>query len=341
MFWRSLWVGVLLSLMSTTGQAGTATANLTVNLTQVGAVPPVAAAAGFTTLAVNYDFSSVAYADPNTNWLDCTDSDDTKIWHLGSPGVPSGVTYGGCDIHQKFDSVAGANVLNVHLDVNTNPCNSWGAYCSTSLETRNEISHAISASYPNKYFEAVVRIEGTYPQGPFNGPAAAWEWPVGDNGLEGDNVELQYDSGGYGNDGVVNWCTSCNGVNTAAWITWNSNYNQNIPSGWSPTAYHKYGMLTTSDGSTAITMCWFIDDVLQSCTDAPEVQSYMYTQRKFLIMTAYAAGGDGQGTGNAPGIIVSRNLDVQYMKIYSCDQWPTQMCNGSTRVTNGNLTYWH
>ena len=345
MFWRSLWAGVLLSLIPVTGQAGTATANLTVNLTQVGVVPPVAANAGFTTLAANYDFSSPSYADPNTNWLDCNDSDNSKIWHLGSPGVPAGNTFGGCAIHQKFDSVAGVNVINVHLDVNTNPCNSWGAYCSTSMETRNENGFVGTATYPNKYYETVVRNEGAFSDTTFNSPQGVWEWndcASGCLGIEGDVVELQYDSNGYGNDGVINWghgnCSS--GDCFGAWTSYCCN-NPNVPPGWSSTAYHKYGMLTTSDGATAITMCWFIDDVLQSCSDVPNVQGYEFTERKFLIATAYAAGGDGQGTGNGPGIIESRDFDVQYIHIYSCGQWPTQMCNGSTRVTNGNLTYWH
>lgn len=318
--------------------AGTATTNLTVQINPVGAVPPVAAAAGFNTLAGNYDFSTAGYADPNTNWIDCNNTDNSKIWHIGSPGVPGSVTYGGCNVHQKFDSVAGKNIVNVHLDLSAN-CAGQGAYCSTSIETRNENGYVGTATYPNKYYETVARVEGSFSDTTFNSPQGVWEWndcSSGCNGIEGDVVEFQYDSGGYGNDGLVNWASgNCSsGMCFGAWTSYCCN-NAHVPSGWSSTAYHKYGMLTTSDGATNISMCWFIDDILQSCGDVPSVQSFEYAQRKFLIMTAYAA-------GSTSNMIASRDLDVQYIKIWSCANWATQMCNGSTKSTDGNgVTYWH
>lgn len=334
----------LLVGISSAGWAGTATTNLSVNIQPAGAAPAVAVAAGFTTQAAFYDFSTAAYADPNTNWIDCNDSDNSKIWHLGSPGVPSGVTYGGCNVHQKFDSVAGKNVMNVLLPTSAN-CSGQGAYCSTSIETRNENGFITTATYPNKYYETVARIEGPpFSDTTFNSPQGVWEWNDcgagnGCAGIEGDVVEFQYDSGGYGNDGVPNWGGGAGPPGFTGWTSYCCN-NTHVPSGWSPLAYHKYGMLTTSDGATAITMCWFIDDVLQSCTDVPALQSWELTQRKFLIMTSYAAGGNGQGSG--PPMYVDRNLDVQYIKIWSCANWATQMCNGSTRSTDGNgVVYWH
>ena len=62
--------------------------------------PAEAAQAGFTTLAGHYLFSDLAYTNPSSNWVDCADNDDTKVWHAGSPGVSSTVP---CDhIRQKL-----------------------------------------------------------------------------------------------------------------------------------------------------------------------------------------------------------------------------------------------
>lgn len=335
---RAYLIALLLLSLVPACQAGTATTNLTVQINPVGAVPAVAAAAGFNTLAANYDFSTATYADPNTNWIDCNNSDNSKIWHIGSPGVPGSVTYGGCNVHQKNDSVAGKNVVDVQLLTSAN-CAGQGAYCSTSIETRNENGYVGTATYPNKYFETVARVEGSFSDTTYNSPQGVWEWndcSSGCLGIEGDVVELQYDSGGYGNDGAPNWGAGGSpppGV--TAWTSYCCN-NTHVPSGWSSTAYHKYGMLTTSDGATAITMCWFIDDILQKCSDIPSVQGFEFTQRKFLIMTSYAA--ENAGTS----MIANRDLDVQYIKIWSCANWATQMCNGTTRSTDANgVVYWH
>jgi hypothetical protein len=94
-------------------------------------------------------------------------------------------------------------------------------------------------------------------------------------------------------------------------------------------------MLTTSDGATAVTVCWFVDDRPQSCADVPNIQANEFSQRKFLIMTAYAK-------GPPVPIIASRDLDVEYIQIWSCTDWVAQMCNGATKSTDGNgVTYWH
>lgn len=220
----------------------------------------------------------------------------------------------------------------------TAPPQNPGPWCSTSLETRNENGHVISASFPNKYYETVARVEGSFSDRTYNSPQGIWEWwqenTPGDGGIECDVVEFQYDSGGYANDGCPNWGGG-GPQNGASYTGWTSYSINNLPPGWSPTAYHKYGMLTTSDGATAVTVCWFVDDRPQSCADVPNIQANEFSQRKFLIMTAYAK-------GPPVPIIASRDLDVEYIHVWSCTDWVAQMCNGATKSTDGNgVTYWH
>jgi hypothetical protein len=321
-------------------------ANLSVQVVPAASVPAGAQAAGFTTLAANYDFSTTAYADPNTNWLDCNNNDPTKVWHKGSPGV-----YGiNCNIHQVVDSLDGSTVMRISLLLSDNCAGSGLAFpsCSVSMETRNESNRFnVNAEYPNMYFETVARIENTFNNGQgFAGPSGAvWSWSDDANaglstGTEIDDVEFQSDSGGYANDGSPNWAGGSGPPSITGWTSYAPN-NANIPGGWSPTAYHKYGFLETSDGSSDIRICWFIDDVLQSCLSVPSVQSFEFVQRHFLVMTVYGTDGSGKPQG------VDRLFDTKYIRIWSCPSWSSTngsssgTCNGTTLFNSGGLAYWH
>src|ERR1700730_17424147 len=80
-----------------------------------GPTPPAeAVAAGFTTLAANYDFSQPFYAT-QSNWLDCTGaltgaSVPSATWHWGNPGLRPSLP---CNINQATDPVTGQPVLDI------------------------------------------------------------------------------------------------------------------------------------------------------------------------------------------------------------------------------------
>ncbi len=322
--------------------ASGASAVLTVHVAPSG-VPVEAANAGFTTLAGNYDFSSPAYADPNTNWLDCGDNNNTQIWHTASPGIGSI----NCNIHQKVDTLDGSTVMSTVLDATAvaSACSGFSSgdhRCSVSMMTQNDSSRVVTAGFPHHYMETVTRIEHTYSDTDDIPSGSVWEWwyPGATCGTELDNVELSSDKGGFGNDGSPDYCDS--GNNITAWTSYAPN-NTKIPSGWSPTAYHKYGMLDTSDGASTIYLCWFIDDVLQGCNNQGSnsgLQSQQYVARHFLVTTVYAAGDGVPFAG-------PRVQDTKYIRVWTCPTWtstdssPTGMCNGSTLFNSGGLTYWH
>lgn len=73
--------------------------------------------------------------------------------------------------------------------------------------------------------------------------------------------------------------------------------------------YHRYGALLTSDGSAA-----------------------QYLERNWLIM--------GAGAG-APPAGRTYNMYNKHVRVWSCANWQNAMCNGSTLLSSGGLTYWH
>jgi hypothetical protein len=172
------------------------------------------------------------------------------------------------------------------------------------------------------YIETTARIARSDTTAPANsgGPSDVWTWDDGpDHHLEIDVFELYADQGGFGNGGTSH-------------VHWFSYANNNLPAGWKPTDYHKYGALLTSDGATGRNVCMFVDDILQSCGDEDAAN---FNIRNRMII----AGGSNSAN-------TDQNLDllIQDIKVYSCASWATEMCNGTTKVNvtrNGqNFVYW-
>ena len=65
--------------------------------------PAVAQAAGFTTLAANFDFSQPAYAT-QSNWMDCSQTNNAVTWHNFFPS-------NACNFFQVTDPATGDTVM--------------------------------------------------------------------------------------------------------------------------------------------------------------------------------------------------------------------------------------
>ena len=304
--------------------------------------PAEAAAAGFTTLAANYDFSQPLYA-VQSNWLDCTNTNASVAWHQGSPGLTGALP---CNINQATDPSTGGTVLD--LKYLASYVSTYGQTGNNNYVTMQTVTKGgdqqggtVTASFPYMYVESVYRIDQTYGTGGnTSGPDGVWDWQTtlgvsGDQPLEFDYGELYGSSNGFGDAGIHNWG---NTSPPAFWISYTSsgcpqNCQANIPAGWGPTAYHKYGALLTSDGGTSVWGCSFIDDVFQSCVNANAI-SPQYNNRNWLIAWI--------GSNNA-GPLVDTNLYIEYIHVWSCSNWATQSCKGSTLTGSGGttLTYWH
>ncbi len=305
------------------------------------AAPSQAVAAGFTTCAANFDFtastgtgwqpSQYAFSgnvSTTANWLDCGGSNSALPWHsfVGSlpcsqTSIVTDPTYGGQVM--DFNAPGGSTGQNIYL-----------------VNSTNFYSGPETPGFPNgMYWEATVRDDTNSGQGGGGlytwqvyqtAPALAFNIDMYPNG-NGDQSSGAYPTvpqpGGY------YWSVSggtCYIVPTPC--------NTLIPPGWSSITYHKYGFLITTDGSTHMYGCAFIDGVLQGCDVGNNVtsgNSGEYAQRNFFIL-------QNDLYGTAPFSAV--NQYVKYIRVWTCANWATQQCNGSTLV-NGppplGLTYYH
>jgi hypothetical protein len=295
-------------------------------ITISSSAPTEATAAGFTTLAANYDFSQPFYAT-QSNWLDCTNTNSSLIWHWGSPGITPVFP---CNINQRIDPSTGQTVMDLQYLASYSSYGQSGNNNYVSMQTIIR-SGAAAATFPNMYLEAVYRIDSVYSSGGnTSGPTGVWQW-MQNHTIELDFGELYGSSNGFGLFGWHNWETN---TGAGIWVSYDSGYNHYIPAGWRPTDYHKYSALLTSDGTTARWVCAYIDDVLQGCGN-PGATSAQYTDREWLLAWV--------GSNNL-GPLVDTNLYIQYIRVWSCANWASQMCNGSTLSNSGGanpLVYWH
>jgi hypothetical protein len=276
------------------------------------AVPAAAQAAGFTTLAANWDFSQATYAT-QSNWLDCNDNNSSLAWHAGVPGVTSIA----CNIFQTVDPNTGQTVMHfLQLP-------SYGAGKFMGMQTK--VGSTITFGVNNYFVEATYRI-GSSCTAPSNtcGPSGVWTWNDDTQGghIEWDFMEEYGDQGGF-SDGSPHW------------FSYSTN---NLPAGYSVFNYHKVSNLITSDGSSSKLDCGYVDDRLQGCGAAADTNSSIYNT-KFWMIASTQSGADGQ-TGNG-------NIDMylQYIRVWTCANYQNNPCNGSAQFSGSQdgqpLTYWH
>jgi hypothetical protein len=304
-----------------------------------GLTPPTEAnAAGFTTLAANYDFSQPFYAT-QSNWLDCSGaltgtSVPGAIWHWGSPGFRPPLP---CNINQATDPSTNQTVLKLGFPSSYN--STYGLTGNNNFVSMQTVTlggdgqgGTVTFSVPNFYIESTYRIDATGSASNSSGPDGVWTWLAGGGppaGLpfEFDIGEIYGNGSGYGDTGWV----------TCLWASTGLGYpcaNNKPPAppvpGWTVTGYHKYGALLTSDGSSSTIGCAFVDDVFQQCLNVNAADAL----RSWLIAW----------TGGSPGPTIDTNEYIQYIRVWSCPTWATTQCNGSTMVGSGpgtSLIYWH
>ena len=303
------------------------TAGLSVQV--VPTAPAEALAAGFTMLAANYDFSQSLYAT-QSNWLDCNGTKDSLTWHAGEPGIGPNSQVA-CNINQGTDPSTSETVMHLQYLASYGSGITSGQTRWMGMETRNENDKHVNVSFNNFYIESVYRIAATNSDnasGQLDGPNSVWVWNQGTGGgtFEVDITELYADRGGYADSGASN--------HAGGGGTFYQSYASNkLPSGYSETAYHKYGALITSDGSTHTYVCGFVDDIQQgSCLDLniAGADPSMFMTKSWLVMSM-------ENHNVQPS--VNYDLYVKYINVWTCSA--ITPCNGSKLFNNGQLIYWH
>jgi hypothetical protein len=275
-----------------------------VPITIAGATPPAQAiAAGFTTPVINSDFTSAAYSNTST-WLDCAGASN-PIWWLGNgfPPPPQAIcptitTDGGSQVLQMVWPTTGNNTAGTGITSGFPP--SSGPQLPAS----------------SFYLEGVMRwvnVANAFAQAPW---IALW------NGcsIEFDTYENTSGTGGpgYYGDSIMHYCGQSA---KAIWSAPGQTTPPNYP-GFDIGQYHTYGARVTTDASTGIYFCEWIDNRLQGCTtiapnDPAGVTSAMITTTPGLVNFI------GGGVGNQNGTSVPSNF-IEYVKrltIWSCPNW--------------------
>ena len=312
----------------------------------VSAIPAAAQAAGFTHCAMNLDFSQPLYAK-SANW--------TYVNYFSSPMPPNtlgsgflffpssaGVKFFPEQAYlQTFDTLAGKNVMDFHWDPlqNGNIGSAWsggvGQSNQVGVGTWNQSINNYSGSptwdVGNYYLEDVVRIPQAYTEAVnAGGPDDVFMYSA-DTSHEADIPEFQTNKL-TDLEGAVSGVVGvyfhnnfpCDGFTTTNWD--NTPCKITIPN-FSNLQYHKYSVLRTSDGVTDTRFCGFIDDLMQGMGCGPQLANpggavdKTFTDRSALYMSA------GSNAGNAVNPI---DLNVEYVRIWSCPSYKTTMCNGTT-----------
>jgi hypothetical protein len=321
--------------------AGTPSATLPGQIVPAGsdpAVPAIAAAAGFTTLAANFDFvnntmcvyGTCVAASPVSNWLDCPGTDNTKIWHNNYFGALNS-TIPCSAIFLTTDQ--GLTVLDQQYLVSYaalgNTSNQNTVYMTTNANDGN-----LTFSYPNgAYIEAVYRINNTWAGGQGSQPNGPYVWQNGGIVHDFQPGELAPGANGFGDGTTDDWASSI-----IAQYTWRSYTTNSLPAGYTPTSYHKYAGLRTTDGATSMLTCAFVDDILQTvesgrCANNGGLAG-SFANRSWLLSAS--------GTGNTGAPLANIDLTFQYIRVWTCAGGQSGQCNGSTFVDTGSgPRYWH
>lgn len=312
--------------------AATASANLTVTVTQSSpSLPPAAVAAGFTTVALNADFS-VGNID-----LGCWPGQDNEahtwyqgIWYAGGWTAP-------CDaIQNVVDPGTGRKAL----DITWRP--SYAAtYGATMITTINQAHNRVT-DFPNGYYESTFRVQTTPNVVGLGGTWwNTWMWgstqaqqgssvPV----VEYDIMESHGEFPTYLTSGCINWGTGGPG-HAGCNFTYES-----FRSGFDYRQVHTYGYRITSDGTNG-SACGYLDNVFQGCA-AVTLTGAENIQRNFLM----ASIGYGCNFTNGYGNCVNEPLASVFScpSPYSgkiCFTIPSSDCCGTSLAypTNNPLAY--
>jgi hypothetical protein len=298
-------------LMPGLAYAGNPSANLPVQIVPPQSGPPVpapAAAAGFTQLAINSDFSLPKYATLG-NWLDCAGANPPEWWQgwigveYGSH-VPCNSTY----IGQVSDDpgVPGTGpVLHMHWDNAL-----WQGYpniVGNMIETTDTAAHVNPGKYFTFFYEEITARAGNLG---LNNGYNLWNTGADGHSIEFDGLEVS--SGGTDANACVH-----NNVSGTVPCTFYASYPANHR-GIDYTQYHTYAWRITSDGSTDAQWCTYIDNVKDTCVGISPAAGQIAGDITVATVPQLIVGNRGV---NGPPPSVIGDMYVKSVKVWTCPAW--------------------
>lgn len=300
-----------------------------------GLMPPAAAqAAGFTTLALNLDFTGATTSSFNGRTFSATDLSDSNSWlscqyAAGGGNAPSNPVFWMVPAWGTATPCSRASIITDGstqvLDMQFQPADAAAGSDADEIDTWT-VNEPANTGYTfpqgGQYVEFTFRVTpNTYSicSGCGGGVADIWTWQTGSGITEWDFLELGANGFGYSACHDWNGGTS-NCATPAAW-------------GYSGyTTYQTYGLRLTTDG-THMDQCSYLgaypNTVFQGCGGefTPPSGISVTEQRAMLRLTV-----GPYNTGDAP----TSNMDllIQSVRVWSCSSWVTGPCTGT--VLNGS-----
>jgi hypothetical protein len=322
-------------LMPSLAHGANPTADLSVQIVPADATPAVPAAAqaaGFTTLAKNWDFSQPLYAR-ESNWLDCGLSTNTnKDWHQNASiaNGPPVFQVPICSVPQVVDQ--GFTVIDLPWTTNQTD---YPTNVIQSIRTVSADGTTALVNFGAFYAEAEYRMTPVQN----NSFTAFWSsaTPPTSNtrDLEYDIIEMGLNdsyAGGAGQN-LHNWQGGTGGCPPYN-FNCGTDYYLSWPSQIDISAYHKFGMLVTNDGTTAWTCGYYDGAPIGNCFDMnAQVNSGgaddQTNNRQYMMLWSI-----GQDLGHSVRATQDAHMYIKYVRVWSCANWQTQLCHGSMFTTH-------
>jgi hypothetical protein len=297
-------------------------------------VPAGAKAAGFTTLALNSDFTHQL----PSNWLggcsvagngqsvsDFFADDTGHTWWMN---IWWAYNYQPCLTVQRQDP---NGVDGLVLDMPWTVDNAY-TKVGTVIETASwdynaSIPRGTANSFPiGSYYEVVARISPSSASGTYMvfltwGPGGiadqncgcTMEWDImetSDNTLDNyDSAIHNWGAGGAGNFILQPWNNLAPGTNFDA------------------SKYNTYGLRVTYDGALSAVGCTYVNNVFQACAPLPNLNSTEQNARNFLLL------GNGCDYWHQPNQQCNQgqaqHVYVKSIRVWSCANWQSTQCSGT------------
>jgi hypothetical protein len=280
-----------------------------------GTAPAAAVRAGFTTCAANYDFSQTLPA----NWLSCSPWDgNAHWWYQGQWWYTSEPP---CNIAQATDG--GNTVLRLIWQAGYLANGGSGSQNALTMSTMNHDTTRVT-DFPNGYYEITYR----YTPVALRSYTSFWTWTQaaaqgGGGPIEWDFVET------YGQGAGV----------TGAFHPWahngDGNYIYQNPAGFDGTQYTIYAGRITSNGTNSIAISSYVGQenvaggvpAYIASASVPNVQAVDLNKRNHIIVQ------NGVVPWETVDTPVNVTMYIKSIRVWSCLNWETTMCNGATLTT--------
>jgi hypothetical protein len=277
-------------------------ANLPIQIVPAGpAVPAPAVAAGFTTAAINYDFSAPFYAT-RSNWLDCAGASSPQLW-LAWGGFGGNIA-GPCSaILQETDPASGLPAL--HMYWQDGFYNSSKLAQGVHLQTCDSAQPCVGNHIPaNAYFEVTARFDSPTP----NGTMDLWSYTTNGTSIEWDGIEVwasNTDAGSALHNNENNYNTGI----------WNATAPPGIPGGIDYTQYHKWAWRVTSNGTSDAFWCSYVDDQPNGCQSwSPTAKELTGLEQILQLSVSMSCRGTTPPCNNGRQI----NVWISRVRVFSC-----------------------